>query len=92
MKIESMVSSGPHTGEVQSPVKDKEGFFVMCEARFEEYKIRVADLESVANGLRAGLRLRKKSPSVNWSMRKPESINIDGKSVQQFFADRGDRT
>jgi len=46
--------------------------------------ILVKDLQSVANGLRAGLRLRMKSRNVNPSLRKASEIETDGKPAGDY--------
>jgi hypothetical protein len=91
VRIESVVSRGKFKGEVQTPDKDSDGYFVLCHSKYVEDKIRVPDLESVANGLRAGLRVRMASASVPFSMRKPDQVTLEGMSVRAYFSKRGDR-
>jgi len=92
MKITAVVSSGKFSGEIQEPHPDKSGCYVMCQERFKEYKIRVVDLDSVVNGLRAGLSLRMKSAHVRYSMRAAHQIKINGLAIADFCELRGDRT
>jgi hypothetical protein len=82
VRIESRVASGDHKGDVQIPHKGKDGFYVVSVSKFEEDYIRVPDLESVANALAAGLRVRMKAEAQPVAgLVSPESITINGLSV-----------
>ncbi|MHA7885831.1 hypothetical protein [Roseicyclus sp.] len=82
MRIESRVASGDHKGDVQIPHKGKDGFYIVSVSKFKEDYIRVPDLESVANALAAGLRVRMKADAQQVpGLVMPESITIDGLGV-----------
>ncbi len=50
-----------------------------------EHYIKVTDLESVANGLAAGLHLRMSYSGGNANLRAPVSIQIDGKPALDYL-------
>lgn len=86
MEISSKVSRGPHKGETQKPWKNQRGEYALSaypknateKGHHDAHYILVKDLQSVANGLRAGLRLRMESENVDDSMRKASEVKING--------------
>ncbi len=90
-KIRSTITRGVNAGAEQIPWKDSHGCYTLCSSRFVEDKIRVADISSIANGLRAGLSVRMKAEGHPPSMREPSKVTIDNLSVEEYFLLRGDR-
>lgn len=97
IEIQSVVSRGKHTGEMQSPWQNaKTGYFALSaepielseEPHHDAHYIWVPDLQSVANGIRAGLSVRMDSENVAPSLRKPDRILINGKHPSHFDAEK----
>lgn len=87
-RIESKVQRGALKGEVQKPWKDDQGFYIASSERFKRDYIRIADLESLANALSAGLSVRMKAAKQSApGLIKPTSITIDGLSVSAWKRD-----
>ena len=89
LPIESRVHSGELKGETQPPWRDRQGFFIASSERFEKNYIRVVDLDSLANALVAGLKVRMKAERQTAAgLVKPESITINGLSVSDWHYSR----
>ena len=88
-RIESRVQRGEFKGDVQTPWQDADGFYIASSERFESEYIRVADLESLANAILAGLKVRMKADRQKVAgLVMPSSITIDGKSADAWKVDR----
>jgi hypothetical protein len=80
MKIEATISRGKHKGASLEPWQHSGDYYVLTTEKFCEKYVKVFDLQSVANGIESGLRLRmtNKKLRTSPSMIKPENITIDG--------------
>lgn len=79
IKIYARKSRGADAGLLLEPARDKNGKFIVSETRFADDHILVDTLEDVVEHVRAGYKVRMKSPQGGpASLISPSSITIEG--------------
>jgi hypothetical protein len=78
IKIFARKSRGADAGLLLEPIRDKNGKFIVSETRFADDHIFVDTLQDVVEHIRAGYKVRMKSPQGGpASLISPSSITIE---------------